>query len=179
MIRDGYKQTTEHWKQYMLTSFGAILQRKTNLIWPDTKAILTVLLSKLSWKQRPQHDKHHFNTEKIYILPDKKIKLKRTFHGKKTTTTKNTFARHHIENSWLCFRCIYKCYSERKNGNNLTTSVKLKIDILTGFLFKMQKPKTDYACQIDKDPNKGHPQIFLACLKTIPPISQNVTSMCN
>lgn len=74
---------------------------------------------------------------------------------------------------------IYKCYSERKNGNNLTTSVKQKIDILIGFLFKMQKPKTDYACQIDKDPNKGHPQIFLACLKTIPPISQNVTSMCN
>ena len=83
MIRDGYKQTTEHWKQYILTSFGAILQRKTNLIWPDTKAILTVLLSKLSWKQRPRHDKHHFNTEKIYILPDKTIKLKRTFHGKK------------------------------------------------------------------------------------------------
>ena len=83
MIRDGYKQTTEHWKQYMLTSFGAILQRKTNLIWPDTKAILTVLLSKLSWKRRPRHDKHHFNTEKIYTLPDKKIKLKRTFHGKK------------------------------------------------------------------------------------------------
>ena len=74
---------------------------------------------------------------------------------------------------------IYKCYSERKNGNNLTTSVKLNIDILTRFPFKMQKPKTDYACQIDNDPDKGHPQIFLACLKTILPISQNVTSICH
>ena len=74
---------------------------------------------------------------------------------------------------------IYKCYSERKNGNNLTTSVKLKTDILTRFPSKMQKPKTDCACQFDKDPNKGHPQIFLACLKTIPPISENVTSICD
>ena len=178
MIRDGYKQTTEHWKQYMLTSFGAILRRKTNFIWPDTKAILTVLLSKLSWKQRPRHDKHHFNTEKIYILPDKKIKLKRTFHGKKQQQQK-ILLRATILKIPDFVSAIYKCYSERKNGNNLTTSVKLKIDILTGFLFKMQKPKTDYACQIDKDPNKGHSQIFLACLKTIPPISQNITSMCN
>lgn len=92
----------------------------------------------------------------------------------KNNNNKNTFARHHIENSWLCFRCIYKCYSERKNGNNLTTSVKLKIDILTGFLFKMQKPKTDYACQIDKDPNKGHPKIFLACPTYFPKRNINV-----
>ena len=47
------------------------------------------------------------------------------------------------------------------------------------FPFKTQKPKTDYAYQIDKDPNKGHLEMFLTCFKIIPPISHNVTSICN
>lgn len=105
------------------------------------------------------------------------IKPKRTFHGKKQQQQKILLHATILNIPDFVF-AIYRCYSKRKNGNNLTTSVKLKIDILTRFPFKMQKLKPDYACQINKDPNKGHPQIFLACLKTVPPIFQNVTSIC-
>lgn len=164
MIRDGYKQTTEHWKQYMLTSFGAILQRKTNLIWPDTKAILTVLLSKLSWKQRPRHDKHQ---------------LKRTFHGKKQQQQKILLPVTILKIPDFVSAVFLNVILKEKTATTLRRQWNWKSIFSAVFSSKCKSQKRIMHAKSTRIQTKGHPQIFLACLKTIPPISQNVTSMCN
>lgn len=175
MIRDGYKQTTEHWKQYMLTSLGVILQRKTNLIWPDTKAILTVLLSKLSWKQRSRHDKHHFNTEKIYILPDKKIKLKRTFHGQKQQHQKILLRATILKIPDFVSAIFINVILKEKTATTLRRQWNWKSIFSPVFSSKCKSQKRIMHAKSTRIQTKGTPRFFWL----VPPTSQNVTSMCN